>query len=126
MDYLSQKDFDLMDQDIERDGLTVLQALKAEIDAEVKDFKLNIPADMEQNHRFMFIIDSMEKIMTEISNLIEDKYMRMEKEDLIAAYSNGWHDGQFLMWDKVRKLEYEYKGGEDAANEYLTNTYKKA
>lgn len=125
-DYISQKDYDLMDQQIDREGLTVLQTLKAEIDTEVQDFKLNIPADMQQDARFMFIIDSMEKILTEISSLISDKYMTMEKEDLVNAYSTGWHDGQYMMWDKIRNIEYNYIGGDDGGYKYYTETYKKA
>ena len=52
-------------------------------------------------------IESGEVLLSDIM----DKAMEMEKQQTIQAYSTGWHDGQEVIMNKVKAIEYELKGG---------------
>jgi hypothetical protein len=45
----------------------------------------------------------------------------MECEQMIQAYSNGWHDGQDVILQQCKHID---KGGDDAGNQYYNETYK--
>jgi hypothetical protein len=44
----------------------------------------------------------------------------MEKEQIVEAYSNGWHDGQDVILQQVKHIN---KGGDDAGQELYNETY---
>jgi hypothetical protein len=45
----------------------------------------------------------------------------MEREQMIDAYSNGWHDGQDVILQQSKHID---KGGDDAGQKYYNETYK--
>ena len=45
----------------------------------------------------------------------------MEREQMIDAYSNGWHDGQDVILQQSKHMD---KGGDDAGTQYYNETYK--
>ena len=45
----------------------------------------------------------------------------MEREQMINAYSNGWHDGQDVILQQCKHID---KGGDDAGQKYYNETYK--
>ena len=45
----------------------------------------------------------------------------MEREQMIDAYSNGWHDGQDVIIQQFKHID---KGGDDAGTQYYNETYK--
>jgi hypothetical protein len=45
----------------------------------------------------------------------------MEREQIIEAYSNGWHDGQDVILQQVKHID---KGGDDAGQKLYNETYK--
>ena len=45
----------------------------------------------------------------------------MEREQMIDAYSNGWHDGQDVILQQCKHID---KGGDDAGQKYYNETYK--
>ncbi len=64
-------------------------------------------------------IESGEVLLSDIM----DKAMAIEKDKTIQAYSTGWHDGQEVIMNKVKAIEYEVKGGDEAGKNYLSDTY---
>ena len=61
-------------------------------------------------HTFTFLPDQLAKT-------IEDKYLGMEKLNIIETFS----DGELNIWNNKRDECFEYHGGED----YYNKTYKK-
>ena len=49
-----------------------------------------------------------------------EKAKEMQKEQLIQSYSNGWHDGQDAI---IEKIEHIDKGGDELGNKYYQETY---
>jgi hypothetical protein len=45
----------------------------------------------------------------------------LEREQIIEAYSNGWHDGQDVILQQVKHID---KGGDDAGQKLYNETYK--
>lgn len=123
-DYLSSFDYDTILDGIEKNGISPMNQLKAEIEREINDMKLTVPDDMKDNPRFMFIIDSISGLMQTICDRIEETYIHTEREDIIQAYSNGWHDGQFHTMQKYKNIEYDYIGGDTGGINYYSETYK--
>ena len=41
--------------------------------------------------------------------------LQMEQEQIISAFSNGWHDGQDIIIDSIAHVD---KGGDDAGLDY--------
>lgn len=46
----------------------------------------------------------------------------MENDQIIDSYSNGWHDGQDVIINKIKHIDF---GGDDAGNKYYNETYGK-
>ena len=42
----------------------------------------------------------------------------MEREQIIQAYSHGWHDGQYLI---IKQVSHVAKGGDKAGEEYYND-----
>lgn len=123
-DYLSSFEFDRILDGIEKNGVTPMNQLKAEIEREINDITTSVPEDIKKNPRFMFVIDSISGLMQTICQRIEETYIHAEREDIIQAYSSGWHDGQWHTMEKYKNIEYDYTGGETAGNAYYSETYK--
>lgn len=49
------------------------------------------------------------------------KCLELEREQMIGAYSNGWHDGQDVILQQCKHID---KGGDDAGTQYYNKTYK--
>ena len=47
----------------------------------------------------------------------------MEKQQIIDANSNGWHDGQEVIMNKIKSIDFVAKGGDDNGEQYFTETY---
>jgi hypothetical protein len=46
---------------------------------------------------------------------------KIEQQQMIDAYSNGWHDGQDVILQQCKHID---KGGDDAGQKYYNETYK--
>jgi hypothetical protein len=51
---------------------------------------------------------------------ILEKAEAMEKDQIVEAYSNGWHDGQDVILQQVKHID---KGGDDAGQKLYNETY---
>lgn len=49
--------------------------------------------------------------------------LEMEKQQIIDANSNGWHDGQEVIMNKIKSIDFLTKGGDDNGNQYYNETY---
>ena len=49
------------------------------------------------------------------------KCLELEREQMIDAYSNGWHDGQDVILQQCKHID---KGGGDAGQKHYNYTYK--
>jgi hypothetical protein len=45
-------------------------------------------------------------------------YRESIKQDIIDAYSNGWHDGQDVIINRIQHID---KGGDDAGEKYFNS-----
>ena len=52
-----------------------------------------------------------------------NKAEAMNYEQYIQAYITGWHDGQEVMMNKIKAIEYEVKRWDEAGENYLNETY---
>ena len=50
---------------------------------------------------------------------------QMEKQQIIDANSNGWHDGQEVIMNKIKNIEFVANGGDDNGEQYYNETFKK-
>lgn len=46
----------------------------------------------------------------------------IEKEQIISAYSHGWHDGQDVIIEKIKHIDL---GGDAAGDVHYTQTYER-
>lgn len=57
------------------------------------------------------------------TDLIEEGLIS-EQCDIIYAYSEGWHDGQELMMNKIKGIAKEETGGDDKGEDYYNANFK--
>lgn len=55
---------------------------------------------------------------------INDRFIDMEKDHLIWFYSTGWHDGQEEILNKVGKITYTDKGGDEGGKDLYDLMHK--
>jgi hypothetical protein len=49
-----------------------------------------------------------------------NKAKEIEKQQIIDAYSEGWHDGQDLIIDEIKHID---AGGDDAGKKFYNQTF---
>ena len=49
--------------------------------------------------------------------------IEIEKQQIIDANSNGWHDGQEVIMNMLKSIDFVAKGGDDNGEQYYTSTY---
>ena len=52
-----------------------------------------------------------------------NKAEAMNYEQYIQAYSTGWNDGQEVIMNKVKAIDYEVKGCDECGEQYYNDTY---
>ena len=50
------------------------------------------------------------------------KAKNIENENIVFSYSNGWHDGQDVIINQIKHIDF---GGDNAGSKFYEETYRK-
>ncbi|CAB5218097.1 hypothetical protein UFOVP208_52 [uncultured Caudovirales phage] len=87
---------------------------------------------MEKQTAVEFLVEQLDIITRDTNKYDDFKWIfeheieqakEMEKQQIIDANSNGWHDGQEVIMNMLKSIDFVEKGGDDNGEQYYNETY---